>query len=167
MIPRRSCGSAPAALLPAILLLIIILILIPSCGGGGVPEDAPAETLNVPGTLTGPDGLRPDFALDTALVVYYWMPLDGYASVDSDLVSLSGLPGRGVRAIPVQFTVEGRNAAQAHLNSMGISMPVYLADSVLASCIPSGVLPAAVLFRRGSPPAVGTGFGCAERLLAR
>lgn len=148
-------------------VLLALPPLLASCGGGGVPEDATPEILNVPGTLTGPDGLRPDFSLDSAALVYNWMPLDGYAMVDSDLVSLAGLAGRGVRPIPVQFSVEGRNAAQSHLNDLGVSMPVYLADSVLASCIPRDVLPAAVLFRRGAPPSVETGFGCAARLLPR
>ena len=162
MIIRRIPAGAPAAL-----LLLVLPPLLASCGGGGGIEDAPPEVLEVPGTLTGPDGLPPDLSLDSALVVYYWMPLDGYAAVDSDLVSLAGLADRGVRAVPVQFTVEGRNASQAHLNAMGVSMPVYLADSVLASCIPGDVLPAAVLFRRGAPPETGTGFGCVARLLAR
>ncbi len=162
MIIRRVSAGARAAL-----PLLVLTLSLASCGGGGGIEDAPPEVLNVPGTLTGPDGLPPDLSLDSALVVYYWMPLDGYAAVDSDLVALAGLADRGVRAVPVQFTVEGRNASQAHLNAMGVSMPVYLADSVLASCIPADVIPAAVLFRRGAPPETGTGFGCVARLLAR
>lgn len=158
---RRVSPVGPAAVL-------IALCLAPcSCGGGGGPEDAPPVRLSIPGSLTGPDGLGPDFSTDSAAVVYYWMPLDGYAAVDSDLVSLAGLADRGVRPLPVQFGADGRNAAQEHLNAMGVSMPVYLADSVLASSIPSDVVPVAVLYRRGAPPAVETGFGCAARLLAR
>lgn len=161
MNPRR----IPAAVLAA--LILAPLPLLASCGGGEGAGDGPPAVLIVPGNLTGPDGLKPDFSLDSAAVVYYWMPLDGYAAVDSDLVSLAGLGSLGVRAVPVQFTVECRNAAQAHLNGMGISMPVYLADSVTASSIPRDVLPAAVLFRIGAAPEVETGFGCTARLLAR
>lgn len=142
-------------------------VLCAACGREGGPVESPPPVLRIPGTLTGPDGLEADFAGRDSVVVYHWMALEGYGVVDAELRELEILGRGSVPVCPVQFSEEERDDAQEKVNSLGISMPVYLGDSLLESAIPPGVLPVAVLFAAGSPPRAETGFGCASRLLSR
>ena len=151
-------------------LLPLVLAAL-ACGGGGGREaahdDSPAP-LRLPGTLSEPSGARVDVSSDSAVVIYCWMPLPGYAPAEEDLRFLAGLDGTaGARVFAVQLDPACRNAAQTQVNDLGIALPVFLADSVLARAVPCGVLPVAVLFVRGGGTAVETGSGCVQRLLAR
>lgn len=146
--------------------LALLAALCAACKEEGGPVEAPPPVLRIPGTLTGPDGLQADFAGRDSVVVYHWMALEGYGVVDADLEELAALGCGSVPVCPVQFTEEERDDAQEKVNSLGISMPVYLGDTLLESSIPLGALPVAVLFAAGSPPRVETGFGCASRLLS-
>ncbi|HOA04459.1 MAG TPA: hypothetical protein PLX54_02910 [Candidatus Fermentibacter daniensis] len=162
MTGSRLRGTAAAVLSSVLLSLVPV-----SCGGGeGQVDEGPAP-ISLPGRLSGPDGAALDVGLDSAVLIYSWIPLDGFAAIDADLAGLPALQDSGLRLLPVQFSVEDRNMAQAHVNGLGIFLPVYLADSCLAASIPFDVMPVAVLYRRGAPPAVESGFGCAGRLLSR
>lgn len=159
---KRSRASLPLLLLPAVLLLA------PSaCEKAGAPPDEAPGPVTLPGTLTGPDGSVPDLSADSLVLVYFWLPLNGCAAADSGLVELASVQDSLIRVLPIQFTVDDRNYAQACANNLGISLPVYLADSEFASSLPVDVLPVAVLYARGAGPVVETGYGCAGRLLGR
>lgn len=162
MTGRLICRKA-AVVVSAVLLSFMTA----SCGGGDARVDEVPAPISLPGRLSGPDGAAPDVSLDSAVLVYTWIPMDGFAAVDSDLAGLPALRDSGFRVLPMQFSVEDRNMAQAHVNGLGISLPVYLADSCFASSIPFDVMPVAVLYRRGAPPSIESGFGCARRLLSR
>lgn len=150
-----------ARIIPAVLFLMILAV---GCDGGGQPPDAAPAVLRIPGVMTGPDGMTVDVSGENEVILYYWMPLDGYGDVDSELAELASRPDTASRVFPVQFSNGERNTAQSAVNSLGISLPVFLADASLASAIPLDILPVAVLFRRGAPPLVETGFGCVQRL---
>lgn len=143
----------------------LCLFLAPGCGG---PEPVVVQgppPLALPGVLTAPDGLPADVSGDSAAVVYYWLPLDGYAPTAEDLDWIRGARERGFTVFPIQFDETSRNAAQAQVNDLGISLPIYLADSSLDAAVPDGILPVAVLFTRQGTPRIETGAGCVERLL--
>jgi hypothetical protein len=138
-----------------------------ACGCGNeepaVPQAPPPFRL--PGGLAAPDGAVVDVSADSCAIVYYWLPLDGYGPAAGDLVGIDDARGQGRAIFPVQFDPESRNAAQTQVNELGISIPVYLADSSLAEAIPCDILPVAVLFARGRAPRSEAGEGCVSRLL--
>ncbi len=144
-----------------------LLLALSACEDGGPPPDESPGPLTLPGMLTGPDGSVPDLSADSLAVVYFWIPLKGSAAADSGLVELASVRDTLISILPIQFDIEDRNYAQACANDLGISLPVYLADSVFASTFPVDVLPVAILYARGAPPVVETGYGCAGRLLGR
>lgn len=148
-----------------ILLAALLLFAIPACEEGGQPPEEAPGPVTLPGMLTGPDGSVPDLSGDSLVVVYFWIPLKGNAPADSGLVELASVRDSLISILPIQFTIDDRNYAQACANALGISLPVYLADSDFASAVPVDVLPVAILYARGAPPVVETGYGCAGRLL--
>lgn len=142
--------------------------LLSAAAGCGRPEPTIPQApppLRLPGGMTAPDGMPVDVSGDSAAVVYYWIPLEGYPPSAEDLAWIEEARHQGHAVMPVQFDEDSRNAAQTQVNDLGIPLPVYLADSSLAAAIPDGILPVAVLFARGAEPRVETGTGCAERLL--
>lgn len=163
--PARSWRMAPSLRLPGPGAVAAALVLLaPACG-----EQAPAAPpgpppLRLPGRLEAPDGSRVDVSADSAVILYYWMPLEGYDPSEADLAGICDARRRGLEIFPVQFDIESRNAAQVQVNDQGISLPVFLADSSLARAIPCGALPVAVIYARGAPPRTETGEGCVARL---
>lgn len=150
------------------ILLATCLFLSIACGCGeeqpAVPQAPPPFRL--PGGLAAPDGAVVDVSADSSVIVYYWLPLDGYRPAAGDLVGIAEARGQGWAIFPVQFDPESRNAGQTQVNELGISIPVYLADSSLAEAIPYDILPVAVLFARGRAPRSEAGEGCVSRLLS-
>ncbi len=129
-------------------------------------EPAGPPPLRLPGSLADPAGNPVDVSGDSMVVIYHWLSLEGYEAVAADIVEAASRPEiPGVRILAVQFSPRTRNAAQEAVNSLGVSLPVYLADSVLGSVIPRDVLPVAVLFSRDARPRIETGFGAVGRLL--
>jgi hypothetical protein len=140
-----------------------------SCGRGpDVPLQVAPGPLRLPGGLSGPSGEIVDVSGDSAAVIFYWLPLHGYPPVEDDLRFIAGPGGTSsTRVFAVQLDPGSRNAAQTQVNDLGITLPVYLADSALARAIPCGILPVAVMYVRGRPAVIETGSGSVERLLAR
>ncbi|NLP04513.1 hypothetical protein GX411_00985 [Candidatus Fermentibacteria bacterium] len=105
---------------------------------------------------------------DSAIVLYLWLPLPGHPGPEADLEAIECIGTDGdVAAFAVQTSPAARNSAQEQVNSFGMVLPVFLADSAVARCIPPGNLPAAVLFGPGGSIAVETGFGAVERILSK
>jgi hypothetical protein len=150
---------------PPVFLAALLLLAPSACEKGGPPPDETPGPITLPGSLTGPDGSVPDLSGDSLVVVYFWIPLKGCAPADSGLVELASVQDSLISILPIQFTIDDRNYAQACANDLGISLPVYLADSDFASTVPVDVLPVAILYARGAAPVVETGYGCAGRLL--
>jgi hypothetical protein len=160
------------------LIAILLLTAVSACErheeGNGIEADSTEEierTLNMPGTLTSPSGDTVSLAPGCAALVYYWLPLNLYDEIEGDLVLLASLDSRdetlGMRVVPlpVQPDGESRNHAQRVVNGFGVSLPVYLADSIFMSTLDCSILPCAALLVPGEDPRVETGFGGPGRLL--
>jgi hypothetical protein len=153
------------------LLASAVPALLIACAGGEEPaasprpEPEPDPVTRLPATLVGPEGDTVDVSEDSAAVVYLWMPLAGHPATERDLRALERIAESGrARVIPIQLTPEHRNAAQTQVNDLGLSMPVYLADSCILASMDLRHLPSALLAVPGST-ATATGFGSASRLL--
>lgn len=137
-------------------------------GDGLAREQAPPTPPSLPGSLFAPDGTRASVSADSAIVLYLWLPLPGHPGPEADLEAIAGTGTDGdVAAFAVQTCSAARNSAQEQANSLGIVLPVFLADSAVARCIPREALPVAVLFGPGGSIRVETGFGAVERLLSK
>ncbi len=137
-------------------------------GGDAALEQAPPAPPSLPGRLFAPDGTPAEVSADSAIVLYLWLPLPGHPGPESDLEAIAETGTAGnVAAFAVQTSPAARNSAQEQVNSLGIVLPVFLADSAAARCIPPGDLPVAVLFGPGGSTEVETGFGAVERLLSK
>jgi hypothetical protein len=145
--------------------LALLLLCASGCGDDEPAVPPPPEPLRLPGLLTTPDGSAVDVSSDSMAVIFFWLPLSGYAPSEQDLAGIRDARRQGLGVFPVQFDPESRNTAQTQVNAMGLSLPVFLADSSLAAAIPCSILPVAVLFARGAEPQFETGEGCVSRLL--
>jgi hypothetical protein len=161
-----------AALLPALAASAAL-----SCratgDGAPAPADpvaaAPAPELVIPGSVSGPDSTGVLRAVDPvgaeAVLLYYWLPLEGYEESGPDLRFLAAVQGdAAVLVLPVQFDQASRNHAQTLVNGLGITLTVYMGDSALLGHMSPEMLPLSVLLRPGSEIRE-TGFGGPERLL--
>ncbi|MBN2586192.1 MAG: hypothetical protein JXA64_02005 [Candidatus Fermentibacteraceae bacterium] len=154
-------------------LMTVLMLLGNGCSGSGAEEeDAGADStsyavrrVELPGTLLSPTGDTVTVGPDTAVVLYYWLPLDMYGEMERDLLFLASLDST-VIPLPIQPDHETRNHAQRVVNNLGISLTVYLADSSIMDMIDSTILPYTLLLFPGENPVAGTGFGSPARLLA-
>jgi hypothetical protein len=143
------------------------------CTGSRAQEDdistdstATAERIvELPGVVLSPGGDTVSIGPETAVVLYYWLPLDLYAEMERDLLFLSSLDSTIV-ALPIQPDHETRNHAQRVVNNLGISLPVYLADSSVMETVDCSILPYTLLLLPGEEPVAESGFGSPARLLA-
>jgi len=157
-------------------LALVAGALVLSCGGqsdGPSPADetpAPeteARVTSLPAELVGPEGQTVSVSGDSAALVYLWLPLPGHSPTEGDLRALAGIHRSGrARALPIQLDAASRNLAQTQVNGLGLSMPVYLADSSILESLGEGHLPAALLATPGRHR-TATGFGSPSRLLLR
>lgn len=156
---------------PSAAAAAVALLLLACTGGGEAPQpraDLPEPEEPVaclPATLTGPDGDTVSVSGDSAALVYLWLPLPGHSPTETDLRGLDGIARSGrARVLPVQLDAASRNLAQTQVNDLGLSMPVYLADSCILQAMGSEHLPAALLVTPGEQRRA-TGFGAPSRLL--
>jgi|GEM_PF-1522265 len=159
-----------------IIISISAVLFLPfflGCGSndrqGGIPEvTASLPLLSVPGTILLPDTggyfelIESDY---DALLLYCWLPMGQYPESENDLVFLSSVQERGIRAVPVQFISSVRNASQTQLNQLGVQLSVALGDDSLKSFMQVDILPAAMLVRSDGSVVRARGLGCAERVL--
>ena len=127
------------------------------------PSEPPPPCL--PAVVTGPEGDTVSLAGDSAVIVYLWLPLSGHPPTESDLQALAGIADAGrARVLPIQLSPQARNEAQTQVNGLGLSMPVYLADSCILDTLANRQLPAVLLLTPGQARA-SSGFGAPNRLL--
>jgi hypothetical protein len=154
-------------------LMAILVLLGSGCSGSGAEEEGAgadstsfvAKRVELPGMLLSPTGDTVTFGPDTAVVLYYWLPMDMYGEMERDLLFLASLDST-VIPLPIQPDHETRNHAQRVVNNLDISLTVYLADSSVMEMIDCSILPYTVLLLPGEAPVTGTGFGSPARLLA-
>lgn len=159
------------------LLLLLVPLAALSCrdAGNGTPAPgdstvtAPVPELAIPGSVSGPDSAGVLRAVDAAgaqaVLLYYWLPLEGYEESEPDLRFLAAVQDdASMLVLPVQFDQASRNHAQTLVNGLGISLTVYMGDSALLGHMSPEVLPLSILLRPGSESRE-TGFGGPERLL--
>jgi hypothetical protein len=149
------------------------ILIAASCGGNGEQENGSGvdstsfavAVAELPGLLISPGGDTLSVGPDTTVVLYYWLPLDLYDEMERDLLFLASLDST-ILPIPVQPDHETRNHAQRVVNNLGISLPVYLADSSVMEAMDSHILPFTMLLLPGEDPLSESGFGSPARLLA-
>ena len=158
-------------------LQVLLIILVAVCCTNGqtdqasIPDSLAPPSIppvTIPGSITGPDtsgvGRGIDISIEDTVVLYYWLPLSGYAEAESDLTFLSG--ASTVLTLPIQFDPDSRNHAQNIVNELGISLTVFMGDSILLKYLSPDILPLTVLLVPGEETRE-TGFGGPERLFVR
>lgn len=147
----------------------MIVILSLACGGNepaaAIPHE-PDPVLSFPGTasLPGEQDFHPLIEADhQAVLLYCWMPMGRYPESEADLHFMASMEDIHITPVPLQFSIEVRNAAQNQLNELGIPMPVALGDDSLREFMNICMLPSAVLVTSEGEVFRATGFGCAER----
>ena len=157
----------------------LLIILITACctndqtDQASIPDSLtppPIPAVTIPGSITGPDtsgvGRGVDISSRDAVVLYYWLPLSGYGEAESDLTFLAGASNASVLTLPIQFDPDSRNHAQNLVNELGISLTVFMGDSVLLKYLSPDILPLTILLLPGGETRE-TGFGGPERLFVR
>lgn len=155
-----------------IVLLLIVLIPIFSCTGrtdeidSGNCDSTYAGPLIVqlPGVLIAPTGDTVQILPETDVILYYWLPLEKYDEMQDDLRFLASLD-TSYLVLPLQPDHESRNHAQRVVNSMELSLPVYLADSAVMEIIDTCILPSCLILTSEGEIESGSGFGAPSRLL--
>lgn len=155
-----------------VVLLLIVLIPVFSCNDR--TEEVESGALDsihtgplaaqLPGVLIAPTGDTVHALLETDVILYYWLPLEKYEEMQDDLRFLASLD-TSYLALPVQPDHESRNHAQRILNNMGLSLPVYLADSNVMEMMNTGILPTCVILTSDGDEISGNGFGAPARLV--
>jgi len=148
------------------------LFLIYGCDRGteeiasGSNDSTSVPMVSLPGVLIAPTGDTVSVPPETDVILYYWLPLDRYDEMESDLLFLASLDDSTCLALPVQPDFDSRNHAQRVINNMGISLPVYLADSTVMAKIDTDILPFCLFLTPEGEEFSGNGFGSPSRLLS-
>ncbi len=155
-------------------LLTIVFFLAITLNGCGSGESSTSQTeliesyepvtVVLPGIVTEPAGDTVSVPDSTSVILYYWLPLEKYEAMESDLLFLASLDST-ILVLPVQPDHESRNHAQRVVNSLEISLPVYLADSALTKVFEGSILPITVLYTPEGNQFTAEGFGAPLRLL--
>lgn len=155
-----------------ILLITVMssLVLAASCGGGEEElthsTDSTAtvsRTAELPGVVVAPAGDTVQVPPETTVLLYYWLPLDGYPEMKSDLEYLASLDSAFL-VLPVQPDPESRNHAQRTVNNLDIVLPVYLADSSVMSMMEYNILPFCLAVEPNGEVLFEAGFESPSRL---
>jgi hypothetical protein len=157
------------------LLLITAAALLFGCGdraaqtGSDDPDSVSTDphlaSADLPGILIAPTGDTVHAVPGTAIILYYWIPLNKYGEMEADLLFLASLDST-YQALPLQPDHDARNHAQRIVNDIGISLPVYLADSTTMESIETGILPSCLVLTPEGGEYRETGFGAPSRILA-
>ncbi|MCD4847419.1 MAG: hypothetical protein K8R76_04435 [Candidatus Aegiribacteria sp.] len=159
----------------SVLLTIVLFLTITLNGCGSEESNAsqaesiePCEPITVilPGNVMEPAGDTVSVPDSTSVMLYYWVPLEKFEAMEKDLLFLSSVDPT-ILVLPVQPDQESRNHAQRVVNSLEISLPVYLADSTLMEVFEGSILPMTVLFTPEGDLFTAEGFGAPLRLLEK
>ncbi|OPL17840.1 MAG: hypothetical protein AVO35_08145 [Candidatus Aegiribacteria sp. MLS_C] len=168
---RLSPGRNSMKSSTALGLASCLLILAPSCSeeteadpGPADPAGTPELSVQLPGVILAPAGDTLALQPGRSAIIYYWLPLALYGEMGEDLLFLASLDST-VLPIPIQPDAESRNHAQRIVNDLGISLPVYLADSSVMRTVETDILPFAMLLSPGGESRSESGFGSPSRLL--
>lgn len=156
------------------MLLTIVFFLAIALNGCGSGESSTSQTelvesyepvtVVLPGIVTEPAGDTVSVPDSTSVMLYYWLPLEKYEVMEKDLLFLASVDST-ILVLPVQLDQESRNHAQRVVNSLEISLPVYLADSALTKVFEGSILPITVLYTPEGDQFTAEGFGAPLRLL--
>ena len=155
----------------SVLFLMLLLTVLSGCQKETDTAVTPVETvpvLSIPGTILLPDTsgfIAMEEEEHDAVLLYCWLPFGEYPENENDLVFLTTLHERGITPVPVQFDALVRNASQAQLNNLGISISVALGNDSLKNFLIENNLPVAALIRADGTVVKACGFGCVERVL--
>ena len=158
------------------IIVLILVTLIPLCGCDERTDDVESTdidstsagplTVQLPGILIAPTGDTVQALPGTDVLLYYWLPLDKYADMQDDLRFLASLETLYL-VLPLQPDYESRNHAQRVVNNMGISLPVFLADSAIMEMIDTSILPSCHIMTTEGDVFSESGFGAPSRLLGQ
>jgi len=154
-------------------LFTVSAILICGCGNG--TEDVVSDgtdslittpsAVDLPGSLIAPTGDYVKTSPGTDVILYYWLPLDKHDDMRTDLLFLASLDSTFL-VLPIQPDHESRNHAQRVINNMGVSLPVYLADSIVMELMGTDIMPSCLILTPAGEEIAGNGFGSPARLLS-
>lgn len=151
-------------------IALSFLVLTASCGGeeGEITHSSDStatvsRTAELSGVLVAPAGDTVKIPPETTVLLYYWLPLDMYPSMKSDLEYLASLDSTFL-VLPVQPDPESRNHAQRTVNNLEIVLPVYLADSSVMSMMNCEILPFCLAVTPGGDVLFEAGFESPSRL---
>lgn len=154
-----------------LLLTAIIPVLIIGCnpeenGCSNTESIESAEPIAVilPGDVIEPAGDTVTIPPATDVLLYFWLPMDKFEAMENDLLFLASADST-ILILPVQPDNDSRNYAQSVVNNLEISLPVYLADSMLMDVFDMNILPACVLFTQEGEVYSENGFGAPARIL--
>lgn len=159
----------------SVLLTIAIILAITISGCSSEESNAsqaefvePYEPAMVvlPGYVMEPAGDTVSVPNSASVMLYYWLPLEKYEAMEKDLLFLASVDST-ILVLPVQPDQESRNHAQRVVNSLEISLPVYLADSTLMEVFEGTILPMTVLYTPEGDLLTSEGFGAPLRLLEK
>lgn len=153
-------------------LFMTSIVLIFSCGNRGEETEFGNNdsthtiqlTVQIPGVLIAPTGDTVKVPPETDVILYYWLPIDKHSEMQSDLLFLASLDTSCV-VLPIQPDHNSRNHAQRVINNMGISLPVYLADSIAMEIMKTDILPYCLILTPEDNEFTENGFGSPSRLL--
>ena len=154
------------------MFFVASFILVLGCDRGtedvvsGDNDSVSVATVSLSGILVAPTGDTVSVPPKTDVILYYWLPLDRYDEMASDLLFLASLDDSTCLVLPVQPDFDSRNHAQRVINNMGISLPVYLADSTVMSKIDTDILPFCLFLTPEGEEFSESGFGSPSRLLS-
>lgn len=127
-------------------------------------EPSVPVTVVLPGYVIEPAGDTVSVPNSISVMLYYWLPLEKYEAMEEDLLFLASVDST-ILVLPVQPDQESRNHAQRVVNSLEISLPVYLADSTLMEVFEGTILPITVLYTPEGDLFTAKGFRAPLRLL--
>jgi len=156
------------------MIVLILVALIPICGCNERTDEAESSdidstssgplTVQLPGIIIAPTGDTVQTLPGTDVILYYWLPLENYPDMQDDLRFLDSIDTQYL-VLPLQPDHESRNHAQRVVNSMGISLPVFLADPAVMEVIDTSILPSCLLMTSNGSVFSESGFGAPSSLL--
>jgi hypothetical protein len=157
------------------MIVLILVAFIPICGCDDRGDEVESTdnidstsisplTVQLPGILIAPTGDTVQAPPGIDVILYYWLPLEKYDEMQEDLFFLASLDSLYL-VIPLQPNHESRNHAQRVVNNIGISLPVFLADSAVMEVIDTSILPSCLILTSDGCEFSENGFGAPSRLL--
>lgn len=151
-----------------LLFTIISVLLFNACDKPEpelIEEDVILSPTELPGAVTTIDGDTLDTSEDSAVLLYFWIPLPDYDMAEGDFLLLDSLSAEGLHVVPVQFDNTSRHIGQFQLQAIGSTLQVYMGSNELADFTGNGSLPVSILCLPGKVEFRADGHGSPVRVI--